>query len=145
MEIILSFLAKPVDKHGITLVHIAYPPLVFWYMIMILRGTYIFRAMKKSRNRFVPVFITFSILVFITFSIVFITFSIPLLITFSIPLFISISLLLLSFFRPSFHHLFCSSFYHFSTVDAWKICVCCYKIVRGNYDSIRQYCQNSYP
>ena len=28
MDIILSFLAKPVDKHGITLVHITYPPLV---------------------------------------------------------------------------------------------------------------------
>ena len=27
MDIILSFLAKPVDKHGITLVHITYPPL----------------------------------------------------------------------------------------------------------------------
>ena len=29
MDIILSFLAKPVDKHGITLVHITYPPLVW--------------------------------------------------------------------------------------------------------------------
>ena len=28
MDIILSFLAKPVDKHGITLVHITYPPLM---------------------------------------------------------------------------------------------------------------------
>ena len=27
MDIILSFLAKLVDKHGITLVHITYPPL----------------------------------------------------------------------------------------------------------------------
>ena len=27
MDIILSFLAKPVDKHDITLVHIIYPPL----------------------------------------------------------------------------------------------------------------------
>ena len=27
MDIILSFLTKPVDKHGITLVHITYPPL----------------------------------------------------------------------------------------------------------------------
>ena len=27
MDIILSFLAKPVDKHDITLVHITYPPL----------------------------------------------------------------------------------------------------------------------
>ena len=27
MDIILSFLAKPVDKHGITLVYIPYPPL----------------------------------------------------------------------------------------------------------------------
>ena len=27
MDIILSFLAKPVDKHGITLVHITHPPL----------------------------------------------------------------------------------------------------------------------
>ena len=27
IDIILSFLAKPVDKHGITLVHITYPPL----------------------------------------------------------------------------------------------------------------------
>ena len=27
MDIILSFLAKPVDKHGTTLVHITYPPL----------------------------------------------------------------------------------------------------------------------
>ena len=27
MDIILSFLAKPVDKHGITLVHITYLPL----------------------------------------------------------------------------------------------------------------------
>ena len=27
MDIILSFLAKPVDKHGITMVHITYPPL----------------------------------------------------------------------------------------------------------------------
>ena len=27
MDIILSFLAKPVDKYGITLVHITYPPL----------------------------------------------------------------------------------------------------------------------
>ena len=26
MDIILSFLAKPVDKHGITLVYITYPP-----------------------------------------------------------------------------------------------------------------------
>ena len=29
MDIILSFLAKPVDKHGITLLHITYPPLDF--------------------------------------------------------------------------------------------------------------------
>ena len=29
MDIILSFLAKSVDKHGITLVRITYPPLVF--------------------------------------------------------------------------------------------------------------------
>ena len=28
MDIIVSFLAKPVDKHGITLVHITYPPLL---------------------------------------------------------------------------------------------------------------------
>ena len=28
MDIILSFLSKPVDKHGITLVHITYPPLL---------------------------------------------------------------------------------------------------------------------
>ena len=28
MDIILSFLAKPVDKHGVTPVHIIYPPLV---------------------------------------------------------------------------------------------------------------------
>ena len=28
MDIILTFLAKPVDKHGITLVHITYPPLL---------------------------------------------------------------------------------------------------------------------
>ena len=28
MDIILSFLAKSVDKHSITLVHITYPPLV---------------------------------------------------------------------------------------------------------------------
>ena len=27
IDIILSFLAKPVDKHGTTLVHITYPPL----------------------------------------------------------------------------------------------------------------------
>ena len=27
MDIILSFLAEPVDKHGIILVHITYPPL----------------------------------------------------------------------------------------------------------------------
>ena len=27
MDIILSFLAKPVDKHGITLAHVTYPPL----------------------------------------------------------------------------------------------------------------------
>ena len=27
MDIILLFLAKPLDKHGITLVHITYPPL----------------------------------------------------------------------------------------------------------------------
>ena len=27
MDIILSFLAKPLDKHGITPVHITYPPL----------------------------------------------------------------------------------------------------------------------
>ena len=27
MDIIISFVAKPVDKHGITLVHITYPPL----------------------------------------------------------------------------------------------------------------------
>ena len=27
MDVILSFLAKPLDKHGITLVHITYPPL----------------------------------------------------------------------------------------------------------------------
>ena len=27
MDIILSFLAKPVNKHGITQVHVAYPPL----------------------------------------------------------------------------------------------------------------------
>ena len=27
LDIILSFLAKPVDKHGITLVYIPYPPL----------------------------------------------------------------------------------------------------------------------
>ena len=26
MDIILSFLVKPVEKHGITLVHITYPP-----------------------------------------------------------------------------------------------------------------------
>ena len=26
MDIILSFLAKSVDRHGITLVHITYPP-----------------------------------------------------------------------------------------------------------------------
>ena len=29
IDIILSFLAKPVDKHGITLVYITYPPLNF--------------------------------------------------------------------------------------------------------------------
>ena len=29
MDIILSFLAKPVDKHCITLVHITYLPLLF--------------------------------------------------------------------------------------------------------------------
>ena len=28
IDIILSFLAKPVDKHGTTLVHITYPPLI---------------------------------------------------------------------------------------------------------------------
>ena len=28
MDIILLFLAKPLDKHGTTLVHITYPPLV---------------------------------------------------------------------------------------------------------------------
>ena len=27
MDIILSFLAKPLDKHGITPVHVTYPPL----------------------------------------------------------------------------------------------------------------------
>ena len=27
IDIILSFLAKPLDKHGVTLVHITYPPL----------------------------------------------------------------------------------------------------------------------
>ena len=30
MDIILSFLAKSVDKHSITLVHITYPPLSFY-------------------------------------------------------------------------------------------------------------------
>ena len=29
MDIILLFLAKPLDKHGTTLVHITYPPLEF--------------------------------------------------------------------------------------------------------------------
>ena len=29
IEITVSFLTKPVDKHGITLVHITYPPLNF--------------------------------------------------------------------------------------------------------------------
>ena len=28
MDIILLFLAKPLDKHGTTLVHITYPPLI---------------------------------------------------------------------------------------------------------------------
>ena len=27
MDVILLFLAKPLDKHGTTLVHITYPPL----------------------------------------------------------------------------------------------------------------------
>ena len=27
MDILLSFLTKPLDKHGVTLVHITYPPL----------------------------------------------------------------------------------------------------------------------
>ena len=30
MDVILSFLAKPVDKHGITLEHITYPTLDFY-------------------------------------------------------------------------------------------------------------------
>ena len=29
MDLILLFSAKPLDKHGITLVHITYPPLLF--------------------------------------------------------------------------------------------------------------------
>ena len=29
IDIILTFLAKPVDKHGTTLVHITYPPLKY--------------------------------------------------------------------------------------------------------------------
>ena len=29
MDIILLFLAKPLDKHGTTLVHITYPPLIY--------------------------------------------------------------------------------------------------------------------
>ena len=30
MDITLSFLAKSLDKHGVTLVHITYPPLGIW-------------------------------------------------------------------------------------------------------------------
>ena len=36
IDIILSFLAKPVDKHGTTLVHITYPPLVHGLRLMVL-------------------------------------------------------------------------------------------------------------
>ena len=32
MDIILIFLAKPLDKHGITLVHISYPPVIVQYV-----------------------------------------------------------------------------------------------------------------
>ena len=36
MDIILSFLAKPLDKHGITLVHITYPPLIASVLLWLL-------------------------------------------------------------------------------------------------------------
>ena len=40
MDIILLFLAKPLDKHGITLVHITYPRLGFFV------ATYAIEAQK---------------------------------------------------------------------------------------------------
>ena len=39
MNIILLFLAKPLDKHGITLVHIIYPSLEGGDLLMFLQRT----------------------------------------------------------------------------------------------------------
>ena len=44
MDIILLFLAKPVDKHGITAVHITYPPLVSLFIRPTLHKVPFYRA-----------------------------------------------------------------------------------------------------
>ena len=53
MDIILSFLAKPVDKHGITSVHITYLPLnqyTGWFLkITVIRAPTMIIFMKSLR------------------------------------------------------------------------------------------------